>query len=96
MYEMESITRDMSFADQFPNKGVKKWKSRSMRSGIKITKQIKHTHKVRGRPPEDGSLDGGLMRLSNDLKDIIESEKQEGERLNDTVLRLVREGNFAK
>jgi predicted house-cleaning noncanonical NTP pyrophosphatase (MazG superfamily) len=67
-----------------------------MRSGIKITKQIKHTHKVRGRPPEDGSLDGGLMRLSNDLKEIIESEKQEGERLNDTVLRLVRERNFAK
>lgn len=42
-----------------------------------------------GRPRKQGSLDGGLIRVSHDLKETLEMCRKPGERLNDTIRRLI-------
>jgi hypothetical protein len=43
-----------------------------------------------GRPPREDSLHTGI-RIGQDLREILDSERRNGERYHDTILRLMRE-----
>jgi hypothetical protein len=47
-----------------------------------------------GRPSKGEPLEV-VIRISHDLKEIVELESRPNERTGDTLLRLVRERNFA-